>query len=65
MTIKNIKIIGFIVVAAVLITAGALAMNAIGFLKVNPILGHDLDLNGLYYGQAANNTVHDITTQDI
>ena len=27
-----------------------------GGLKINPILGHDLDLNALYYGQAANNT---------
>jgi hypothetical protein len=57
-TLSAITIIG---VGGVLIygaTAG-------GGLKINPILGHDLDLNGLYYGQAATSTVHDITTQDI
>ncbi|MDO8524416.1 MAG: LamG domain-containing protein [bacterium] len=56
----------FILVAGVIITAGGLIIKAgVGNIKVNPILGHDLDLNALYYGQAANNTVHDITTQDI
>ena len=39
--------------------------NETAKLKANPILGHDLDLNALYYAQAANSTVHDITTQDI
>jgi len=49
----------FILIGVAVITAGGLAIWAAtvgGGLKVNPILGHDLDLNALYYGQAANNT---------
>jgi len=34
-------------------------------IKMNPILGHDLDLDAKYYAQAANNTIHNITTEDI
>ena len=58
----------FLLIAGVVITAGGLAIYSAtpsGKIKVNPILGHDLDLDAKYYGYAANNTVHDITTQDI
>ncbi|MDD5750128.1 MAG: LamG domain-containing protein [Candidatus Pacebacteria bacterium] len=58
----------FIFLSFAILVTGALviwAANAGGNLKINPYLGHDLDLNAAYYAQAANNTVHDITTQDI
>lgn len=47
MIIKNIKIISVIVVAAAIITSGGLAIKSAtpqGNLKVNPILGHDLEI---------------------
>lgn len=54
-------------IIAIILVGGLAIYGAIpqGKVKVNPILGHDLDLDAKYYGQAANNTVHDITTQDI
>lgn len=39
--------------------------GATGRYELNPILGHDLDLNATYYAQAVDNTIYDITTQDI
>ena len=49
----------FILLAVAIIASGALIIYSAtpsGKLKVNPILGHDLDLDAKYYGQAANNT---------
>jgi len=54
-------------IIAILMIGGVVIYSAVpaGKLKVNPILGHDLDLDAKYYAQAGNNTVHDITTQNI
>ncbi len=63
---KFYKQLLFIILAGVILTVGGLIIKAsLGNLKINPILGHDLDLDAKYYAQAGNNTVHDITTQDI
>jgi hypothetical protein len=50
----------FVSLGIIILVVGGLAIYSAtpsGGLKINPILGHDLDLNGLYYGQAGNNTV--------
>jgi len=60
----NKQLLFLLAIVAVFAT-GVLVIKAVGNMKVNPILGHDLDLDAKYYGYAANNTIHDITTEDI